>query len=78
MIKILIGGKQVDLIDGEFKCKDKQILAALKLFSQAFDLDTHDYHPQPDLQRMVWICEKSQGSIIYVQDPPEADPTVEY
>lgn len=78
MVKAVINNKLISLDHGVWICQDLDLLQAVKNISKQFDQEIHDYHPQPELQRMEWICEKTKGSILHVGEPDPIDPDVEY
>ena len=68
----------MSLDNGVWSCESRETLQSVKNMEDEFRLIDHDYHPQPELQKMEWVCEKMKGSILYVEEPPEIDLDAEY
>lgn len=78
MVKALINGKTVSLDNGIWSCDDIVLLDTIRLFVKASHFEVHHYHPQPELQLMEWVCEKTGGEIIFVDGPDPVDLDAEY
>lgn len=78
MIKAIILGKIVSLNNGVWSCNSEKVLEKMKNMEAEYQFIDRSYHPQPELQKMEWICEKMKGFILYVEEPPEIDPDAEY
>ena len=55
------------LRDGSFRCKDQHLLEIVEMLSQEFSAGS-DYHPDPQLGLMNWICQQIGGTVTYYDE----------